>query len=218
MNDKLSKLILLIVSEIKARESYVTKTKLLKLLYLFDVEYYRIHKEIFTEFKWKFYHLGPWTAQYDSVLDTLISNLSLKAKRSENFAYDTAFLDTYENIEFGDLFNSYKDSLILKDILQTWGERSTNEILDYVYFETEPMIFGKRNELLDFSTIPQEVLVKYKRSVSGKSPKQIQTARQKFDSILKANKQKLQKKRETIGNFYDADFYEAMDILRKGDS
>ena len=40
--------------------SYFTKTKLLKLLYLFDVEYYRIHRIIFfTGFSWKFYHLGP---------------------------------------------------------------------------------------------------------------------------------------------------------------
>ncbi len=42
MNQALVKLIPAIISAVVERGGYVTKTKLLKLLYLFDVEYYRL--------------------------------------------------------------------------------------------------------------------------------------------------------------------------------
>jgi hypothetical protein len=62
-----------IVSFVQERGSYVTKTKLLKLLYLFDVEYFRAHRKIFTGLKWKFFHLGPWAAEYDWSITRLLS-------------------------------------------------------------------------------------------------------------------------------------------------
>ena len=46
-----------VVTWVVEHDSYVTKTKLLKLLYVFDVEYYR-HRSTFTGFGWKFFHLG----------------------------------------------------------------------------------------------------------------------------------------------------------------
>ena len=39
----LAELITAVVSYVTKREGYITKTKLLKLLYLFDVEFYRAH-------------------------------------------------------------------------------------------------------------------------------------------------------------------------------
>jgi hypothetical protein len=56
-------LIQAIVTWIAEHDGYATKTKLLKLLYLFDVEYYRQHRYTFTGFGWKFFHLGPWAAE-----------------------------------------------------------------------------------------------------------------------------------------------------------
>ena len=56
----IEKLMIAIVSWAVEQGSYITKTKLLKLLYLFDVEYYRVHRRTFTGFSWKFFHLGPW--------------------------------------------------------------------------------------------------------------------------------------------------------------
>lgn len=219
MNSNLSKLILLIVANINNRDSFVTKTKLLKLLYLFDVEYYRIYKKTFTGFEWRFFHLGPWTAQYDKELEILVANSLLTTTYSSNLSYDAEFFRTSEKIEFGDLFESYKDELPLKRVLDTWAERTTNEILDYVYFETEPMLLGTRNELLDFSTISDVPPTKYKRSSSGKSPKQIQEARKKLDAISETHQKKsANKKIFSAPDYYDDDFYEAMEILEEMDS
>jgi hypothetical protein len=216
MTDKLSKLIILIVKYINDRDSYVTKTKLLKLLYLFDVEYFRVYRETFTGFDWRFYHLGPWTAQYEEELNNLIDNSLLKTSFGRN---DAVFFKTYEKVDFPDLFNTYKDELPLKLVLQTWAEKTTNEILDYVYFETEPMIFGKRNELLDFSTISENPPIKYKRSSSGKTPKQIQEARKKLDAISEKYQAKSENKKDSsLSEYYDEDFFAAMTILEEMDS
>jgi len=58
-----------IVSYVEERGGYVTKTKLLKLLYIFDVEYFRARRQTYTGFAWKFYPRGTpktghrWTLQ-----------------------------------------------------------------------------------------------------------------------------------------------------------
>src|ERR1700730_1177960 len=69
----IEKLMAAIVTWVVGQGSYVTKTKLLKLLYLFDVEYYRAHRQTFTGFGWKFFHLGPWAAAFDPALDQLVN-------------------------------------------------------------------------------------------------------------------------------------------------
>jgi len=60
----------------------VTKTKLLKLLYLFDVEYYRVHRQTFTGFGWKFLSSWPWAAEFDPALDDLVIKGTLLQQRS----------------------------------------------------------------------------------------------------------------------------------------
>src|SRR6266849_3614938 len=78
------KLIVAIVTWVVDQESYVTKTKLLKLLYLFDVEYYRAHRQTFTGFSWKFFHLGPWAAEFDPTLDGLVAKAALVQQHSNS--------------------------------------------------------------------------------------------------------------------------------------
>src|ERR1039457_5693019 len=77
-----------IVTWIVDHDSYATKTKLLKLLYLFDVEYYRRHRRTFTGFGWKFFHLGPWAAEYDPALSGLLAHGVLSEQRSNSSEYD----------------------------------------------------------------------------------------------------------------------------------
>ena len=50
MNPNLSELILAVVSYVTEHGGYITKTKLLKLLYLFDVEFYRACGRTFNSF------------------------------------------------------------------------------------------------------------------------------------------------------------------------
>jgi len=159
----IEKLIGAIVTWVVGEGSYVTKTKLLKLLYLFDVEHYRVHRQTFTGFGWKFFHLGPWAAEFYPALEGLVTTGALLQQRS-NTEFETSFYRSAERIDPREPFSNVKDEYILRGILKMWGTRSTGEILDYVYFQTAPMEAGIRNAPLDFSVIRPEQPTAYSRS------------------------------------------------------
>jgi hypothetical protein len=47
---------------------------------------------------------------------------------------------------------------IIGDLVKKWGGADINRLLDYVYFETEPMENAHRGDILDFSTIQPPLL------------------------------------------------------------
>ena len=53
-------------------------------------------------------------------------------------------------------FPNVNDESILLEVLKRWGTRKTGEILNHVYFQTEPMEGAVRNQPLDFSLIATE--------------------------------------------------------------
>lgn len=211
----LTKLITAIIFHIKKSGSYVTKTKLLKLLYLVDVEYYRLHRKLLTEFNWKYYHLGPWTAEYDTVLESLIACDAIIKTRNSNSESDTEFYYTKKEIKLEDVFEDVKDELMVKRILDIWGTKTTNEILDYVYFYTEPMIYGERNKALDFSKIPEQKSIIYAKAKSGKSQQEIKALRQEFKRKQEEKKQGEQTQLEFTAPKYDEEYSEAMEKLEE---
>jgi hypothetical protein len=203
-----------IVTWIADHDSFATKTKLLKLLYLFDVEYYRQHRCTFTGFEWKFFHLGPWAAEYDPALSGLLAHGILFEQRSKSSEYDTAFYKSAERVETRHAFVNVKDESILLEVLKRWGTRTTGEILNYVYFQTEPMVAGIRNEPLDFSLIPTQRPAVYSRSSSGKSPADIRKLRTTFDRQQAEKKAKEQRPFTLTPPRYDEEYFEAMGKLQ----
>jgi hypothetical protein len=113
----------------------------------------------------------------------------------------------------GRFFNAYSDQAIVTVVLDTWGNRSTAEILDYVYFQTEPMEHGVRNERLDFSKISNDISERYRRSASGKTKKEIAKLRADFrkkSSALHDRQFSFTPPR------YDDDFLKALEKLDSG--
>lgn len=214
MNPATKQLIPAIASYVKEREAYLSKTKLLKLLYLFDVEYYRIHRQTFTGFQWKFFHLGPWTNEFDPLLEELERSGVLIAQPSPRPEYDSRNYVTTEYHDIDGLFANNRDEAALKSILSRWAERPLGEILDYVYFRTEPMEHGIRNVPLDFSVIPTEAPEKYKRAASGIAPSEITCRRKAF-----RERQALLRSQHGSFEFtpprYDEEFFEALSKLNQ---
>lgn len=180
MNQTVEQLIPAIASYVKDKDSPLSKTKLLKLLYLFDVEYYRLHGETFTGFEWKFFHLGPWTNEYNSVLDGLVQSGALRAKPYSTLEYDGCNYEAEEELDFSSIFPRVQDEMVLKGVLSVWAEKTLGEILDHVYFHTEPMEQGIRNAPLNFGLIPRETPERYQRTSSGKTPKELAKLRKQF--------------------------------------
>lgn len=215
MNPNLSELILAVVSYVTEHGGYITKTKLLKLLYLFDVEFYRAYGRTFTQFQWKYFHLGPWTREFDPLLSSLLSHGELAEHVSEHSEFDTKFLRATELVDLRTPVASYKEEAILKIVLDTWGGSGTGEILDYVYFRTEPMEAGVRNENLDFSKIVPQLPGPYKRTPSGKTPGEIKALRRQFRQQMEARLS--QPAFQFTPPEYDEEFRAAVEKLDAGD-
>src|SRR5438128_139789 len=155
MNAHTSKEILLqILDEAEGRKTHLGKTQLVKFLYLTEVEYYRINRQRLTDLHWLFYHYGPYALE----LEDILSQPEFEQER-----FTTQNENEFIRFRVAEQIRGYKTSLgpkvtlIVKRIVGQWRERPLHELLDYVYFETEPMqSVKKRGDVLDFSTIKPE--------------------------------------------------------------
>jgi len=214
MNPDLVKVIPAIVANIAKSGGYVTKTKLLKLLYLFDIEYYRAHHETFTGFNWIYYELGPWTQEYYNLLDQVERDEALIAYPSAKPDYDTKFYKAREFVDIFGLLDNHSDEGLLRTVLNAWGNKTTAEILEYVYFETEPMLSGQRYQPLDFSLVSPEVPVKYSIRPSEKTPEQIRKLKAEFKNRRAATPKEDERKLTTQPK-YDQAFFDLLADLEK---
>ena len=129
-------------------------TRLVKLLYLADVEWRRIHEgEPIANLTWKFLHFGPYANELADLLggpETEVKELEHgKEGRRFNFA------DQGGEATLPDEVVS-----LVRRLVNKWGDAPLNKLLDHVYFDTEPMENAKRYELLDFSGLVPSPSVK----------------------------------------------------------
>lgn len=156
-----------ILTRIKEREGSANKTKLLKLLYLADIEHYRKAGETLTGFDWMFYLYGPWANEYDELLKQLAAEGVL---RSEGWAGGGLEGERLIPLESVDLGRTIRDNDVLfrtRRLVDVWADQGVPTLLDYVYFETEPMQGAEKMARLDFSKITREVPPLYRRTSSG---------------------------------------------------
>lgn len=177
-----------IINQVQERGASPIKTQLMKLLYLLDLEFCRRYSRVLTELQWIYYHHGPYSAQLDRILGTLPdieeSEFVSRAGR-RGYAYkSTADVDRNEQ-ELIDVFG-YAAKSVLDHILDRWALEDLWVLLDYVYFETEPMQDAHRGEPLDFSKVipaearmlalpktefPKEKLLKLRQRLAESRPK-----------------------------------------------
>ncbi len=123
-------------------------TRLVKLMYLSELEYYRRTGQRLTELDWKFYHYGP----YPPSLMAMLGNPDVETvnwgsgKQSRQLVRDTDSFTTEPKAE-------HDVEAVISGVVAEWSDADLNALLDYVYFETEPMQKAKRGESLDFSVV-----------------------------------------------------------------
>lgn len=155
------RLILYVAQRIEDEGAVPSRTKILKILYLIDVEYFRRHRKTLTGWKWVFYKYGPYVFEYPTTLENLnLAGLS----ETEDFTEDGTKFFRYkvqENQNINDLV-SVGDRFVIDKIIKRWALEDLNLLLNYVYFETEPMKDAERGEELEFNKIPK---LSYQRRV-----------------------------------------------------
>jgi len=126
-------------------------TKLIKLLYLTEVEYYRFYQKRLTDLKWKFYHYGPYAPEIEKILGSAdIDQEKIDISDERIFRKILVVRESYKE------YNAEPEALrLITRMVNEWGGKDLHSLLDYVYFETEPMRDVKRGEILNFSEIKQ---------------------------------------------------------------
>ena len=130
------------------------KTKLVKLLYLIDVENYRIRRTTISGLEWRFYHYGPYAFEIDDVLRELELDIPQDEVRTGKGHKAIVFRLSRElRPRLNDHLPSSRELRIVNTVIRDWGETELNPLLNHVYFYTEPMKHAERGDVLDFSTI-----------------------------------------------------------------
>jgi hypothetical protein len=127
-------------------------TRLVKLLYLADLEWRRRHAgQPLAALTWQFLHFGPYATELADLLG------GPEVERTE---FEPGKVAHRLPLEVEDLDRPQvpdEVSGLLASLVKTWGDADLNLLLDYVYFETEPMEAAQRGQLLDFSRLTARV-------------------------------------------------------------
>lgn len=145
----------------------LAKTRLLKLAYLVEVFYYRRFSKRLLDIDWIYYLYGPWTSDYDSIIASFPFEIEERDIDEERFAQIVTIDEPVPEPPV-----SFDERLIIDDVLSRFGARALSELLEYVYFETEPMIKAEnRLEHLDFSVVQPASVYRVTKVVMDKAVK-----------------------------------------------
>jgi len=144
----LARLVQAILCRVKEQRGSVTKTKLLKYLYLFDIASYRLTGTTITGFSWIFHRFGPWTVEFEKQYVTW-QGVAIDVKN----VGDAQVVWSLEPVEMGQAVSSPDLEREFRRIVDEWADASLGRMLDHVYFETEPMRAAERGNALDFFNV-----------------------------------------------------------------
>jgi hypothetical protein len=204
-------LALALLTSAQARGSVLNKTKLLKLMYLADIEHFRTHRKTLTGFEWIFFLYGPWAAEYDTLVAELEQRDLIEIESWESGGLSGDRLKAKEDRDLGTVLESTNEYFRVKNQVDTWSDRSLSDLLDYVYFDTDPMRDAVSLQPLDFEKVSPDAPTLYRRSKSGASDAAVRNLRRRFTEIRERNEQARQ---AAISSFvpptYDEAYQEAL--------
>ncbi len=150
----LKPLIAYLIDQVRDQEGALNKTALVKLVYLVDVECCRRLGRPATGLEWRFHHYGPYSAELERDVN---DNAFIHVFGDRNSGYGFAPSSGWRDIHAA--FNTSFDPAVRRvadGVARQWGLEPLETLLEYVYFETEPMQDARRGETLDFSKIQPE--------------------------------------------------------------
>jgi hypothetical protein len=151
--DEDADLVALICWLARARDTSLTTIQLVKYLYLADLYSARRKQgETLTGWPWAFVHFGPYCVEAMQAIDSAIQRGLI-----ERTQYDSKYQDKDYYLHRSLVGESpaiadrvpFQVVSGLKAALQKWAD-DTAGLLDFVYFETEPMVGVEPREILDF--------------------------------------------------------------------
>jgi hypothetical protein len=202
----LKRLILYIIDQIQDQEGIISKIRIVKLLYLIDVEHYRTYGKTLTGLEWIFYRYGPYAFAIDSAVRQLGFDLG-EEEVTTAAGYPAYVYRVEEPQSLEDIVSFAVQSMIDRKIKQ-WALEDTRFLLDYVYTATEPMQQATFGQKLDFSKI--------QRGLDTHRPaRHLKIAADKSAVIQKLlkDRRELSWKQKSPQPQYDELYFEAMNLM-----
>jgi len=152
-DENLGKLIQYIVDQLQELEAPISTIRIVKLLYLMDVAYFRRRRKLLTGLEWIGYKYGPYAFQ----IPQAIQALGYRLEREEVLTTEgrPAFVfRAEEEVDLSEMVDFATQGLI-QDAIKKWAYEKLNDLLNYVYFCTTPMEEARFGQRLDFEVIPR---------------------------------------------------------------
>lgn len=144
------KLIAYIIEHLSGK---ITKTQLVKLAYLADLESTKFTNSQVSDIQWLRYHYGPYDKHLDERLGFLQQNgfIEIKQQNKVSDPDKTYFIFNYTGKSVDPNLEPVKKDIV-DTIIKQFGSFTLNSLLKYVY-DTEPMKGAKKDEPLDLKKI-----------------------------------------------------------------
>lgn len=216
---QLANLIRYIVWYATQQDTRLTTNRLVKFVYLADLYFARIKKgQTLTGLPWRFVHYGPycgevWRAIHQAAEDGLICKKSYESNFADFGEYDLFWCP---GIEAGELGEQIHIGVLgqLQNAIRKFGD-DTPQLLDYVYFETEPMKNVRKGDLLDFS-LADDIRPVKKVKLKKLSPETVKQAREKIRKLsdgVNADKERLRQSERERAKYKDDLYYRFLEYL-----
>jgi uncharacterized phage-associated protein len=122
-----------------ATKGYITKTQLIKFLYLADLYSVKWTGKQLTDLDWRYYQFGPWNEGIDVALNQMNGKEIIQESQ-----YNAIYIrPVNQAAQADDLDIPLSVKFVLDNIRREWaGSDKLNQLLDYVY-STAPMVEAK---------------------------------------------------------------------------
>jgi hypothetical protein len=157
-------LIAYVVAQSRDRGITLNRTRLVKLLYLIDVERGRARGNPLTGVEWVFFHYGPYAFELVDTLDAMEgSELNAQSWKS-NVLYRGA-----PGAPDGSEWPAGTKTVVDR-VLERFAPLELNDLLDYVYFHTGPMKAARRGERLELERARDDAPQRWSRPLEPPPP------------------------------------------------
>ena len=197
----------------------LTTNRLVKFIYLTDLYHARLKSgQTLTGFPWRFIYYGPYCVESVQCIDQAVhEGLIYKQTFDSHFGEDKKYnIFTCNNEDAEKIEKSIYIGIIgqIQKAIRIFGD-DTPQLLDYVYFDTEPMANVKKGDLLNFSKVKRPESIK-RVKLKKLSLDTIRLARQKIKQLsdeMKADRERLIKDERETEKYKDNAYYKFLEIL-----
>ena len=154
--DIVKNIILYLIDQLQDNDSPISTIRIIKYLYLLDLEYYNRHYKTFTGIEWIKHTYGPYFLAWPNVVNEIGYRLTVKEVKTERGNGLTYRVDEPYRIDDKVPFGVQK---MIDRIIKRWGDEDLEAILDYVY-KSFPIENSKFKEELDFTIETDHLLLK----------------------------------------------------------